>query len=236
MRKKPPSFGRRSGSVYAESDSLNFCFSPEFFLDPCVKPCHGAALGGKLVDVLHQGCAFSCVGELGNACLAEGVNKIRYLPVPKEIRKFKYLQLVLNAARPGSVGFVCSVREGEGNVLVFGKPVAVFLTAVSVGLFDLPALLQPCSAFVIPSVPRRVQFSSFPRKMCFLFSWWCTSVFYFRVCFPLCVTHINSYRRYYQAILHTYIRQRIRVYLVYICPCCGGSHPEFFPVPPHQYR
>ncbi len=177
MRRKPPFSGRRSGSVYAEPDPLNFGFSPEFFFDPCVKPCHRAALGGKLVDVLHQGGAFACVGKLRNPCLAKGVNKIRNLSVPKQIRKFKYLQLVLDAARPCSVGFVCTVK-GKGMSL-FSASQLLYSSLQYPQVFS-SSLRFSSLAFLLSSQACPVLFIS--SKNAFSLFMVLTSVFYFRVC------------------------------------------------------
>ena len=65
-----------------------------------VKPCHRAALGGKLVNVLHQGGAVSRVNEFRDACPAEGAYKVRHLVLPKEVAEFKLFCVVFNAACP----------------------------------------------------------------------------------------------------------------------------------------
>ncbi len=133
------------------------------------------------MDVLHQGSAFACVGELRDTRLAEGVNKIGNLSVPKEIRKLELVCVAFYAACPCSVGFVCAVCEGKGNVLVLCYPVAVFLAAVAVGLFDLPALLQPCSAFVIPGVSDSLHFL---EKCVFSFHGGVPPFVFCKGCFP----------------------------------------------------
>ena len=186
------------------------------------------------MNVLHQGGTFTCVGELLNACLAEGVNKIRNLSVPKEIRKLELVCVAFNAACPCSVGFVCTVSEGKGNVLVFCYSGAVFLAAVSVGLFYLPALLQPCSAFVIPGVSYSLHF----LEKCVFFFHGGYLRFLFQGLFvspagsvgasafgrgvhrtpaPFGVSYINSLGCTYQYHYHTIIRQGNCVIVVIIC-------------------
>ena len=89
MRRKTALLRAAAGSVYAEPDPHYRSRSPAFFVFGFVKPCHRAALGGELVDVLHQGGAVSGVNEGFNACLAKGAYKIRYFVLPKEIAEFK---------------------------------------------------------------------------------------------------------------------------------------------------